>query len=255
MATKFAPGTPNWVDLGTTDVPAAAQFYGSLFGWTAQDLGPDAGGYQMFLKDGQVIGGIGPTTDPSRGTSWSVYFATSDVDHATARVETHGGTVVAPPLDVMDQGRMAVFQDPAGAYFSVWEPGRLPGAELIESPGALSWVELMTNDMPTAKSFYDEVLGVHHRDVQIDAEMAYTLLQVGDHDVAGAMAIPPGQSMRPAWSAYFEVEDTDLVADRTVELGGSEMMRDNSPAGRLAFLADPQGGQFCIIKPNPDFSM
>ena len=54
---------------------------------------------------------------------------------------------------------------------------------------------------------------------------------------------------------YFGVEDCDVIADRALALGGSELMRDDSPAGRLAFLTDPQGGTFYIIKGDPDFAM
>lgn len=255
MATTFAPGTPNWVDLGTSDVVAAGSFYGQLFGWTVRDLGPDAGGYGMLLKDGKQVGGIGPASDPARGSSWAVYFATDDADASASRVGEAGGTVAAAPMDVMDQGRMAVFQDPTGAYFNVWQPGQHRGAELTEGPGSVSWVELMSSDVDRAKPFYQRVLGVSTRDVDVGGGMSYTLLEVGGRNAAGAMPVPPGQSQPSSWGVYFAVEDCDAVADRAVELGAAEMHRDDSPAGRLSFLVDPQGAEFRIIKPTPDFSM
>jgi predicted enzyme related to lactoylglutathione lyase len=253
MATTFAPGTPNWVDLGTSDISAAESFYGSLFGWTVRDTGPAGGGYGMLLEDGQEVGGIGPATDPSRGSSWNVYFSTSDADATTDRVRSHGGTVVSGPTDVMDAGRMAIYQDPSGAYFNVWQPGKMLGAELVDAHGALSWVELMTDDIDEAKNFYGDVLGVSTRDVDMAPGHPYTLLQAGGKDVAGAMplGLTPGQS--PHWSAYFAVDDCDEIADRAIALGGDEILRDTSPAGRLAFLADPQGAQFCVITPDPSF--
>jgi predicted enzyme related to lactoylglutathione lyase len=79
------------------------------------------------------------------------------------------------------------------------------------------------------------------------------MLQAGGRDVAGAMPIGAAVGMPPHWSAYFSVEDCDAVADHAIDLGGQQYMRDNSPAGRLAFLADPQGGQFCVITPDPTF--
>jgi predicted enzyme related to lactoylglutathione lyase len=256
MTIDFPPGTPNWVDLGTTDVPAARAFYTGLFGWTVEDLGPDSGGYAMLRKDGKQVAGIGPATDPTRGTSWSVYFATGSADATTARVESHGGKVIMGPMDVMDQGRMAVFQDPTGAYFSVWQPGLHKGAELVEAPGSLSWVELSTTDIPAAKEFYEKVLGMSTRDVDMGAGMTYTLLRVGDKNVAGAMPTGPDHApMSSHWSVYFAVESRDSVAEKALELGATEMLRDDMAAGRLAFLTDPQGGTFCIIEPNPDFSV
>jgi predicted enzyme related to lactoylglutathione lyase len=255
MAYTYAPGTPSWVDLGTTDVTSASSFYGQLFGWQVQDLGPDAGGYGMLLKDGKQVGGIGPATDPGRGSSWSVYFATDDADNSAARVQDAGGTVVAPPMDVMGQGRTAVFQDPTGAYFSVWQPGQLRGAELTEAPGSVSWVELMSSDVFHAKAFYQDVLGVATRDVDVGGGMYYTLLETASKNVAGAMPMSAGQQQPSHWGVYFAVEDCDAVADRAIQMGATEMHRDDSPAGRLAFLVDPQGAQFSIIKPEPNFSM
>lgn len=254
MTTSFSPGTPNWVDLGTTDVAAASAFYAALFGWTVEDLGPDAGGYGFFRKDGKPVAGIGAASDPARGTSWSIYFATDDTDEAAARVSANGGIVVAAPMDVMEQGRMAVFQDPAGAFFSVWQPGGFGGAGLVGASGAMCWVELMTTDVAAAKAFYDAVLGTSSRDVDLGGGNSYTLFEVGGASVAGAMGIGQNPS-GPHWSVYFAVDDCDAVADEALKLGASEMLRDDSPAGRLAFLVDPQGGQFCILKPDPDFSM
>jgi uncharacterized protein len=256
MTTQFPPGTPSWIDLGTTDVAGATSFYSALFGWTVESLAFEAGDYGFFRKDGKMVAGIGQATDPDRGTSWSVYFATDDVDTSAKRVEAAGGTVAMPAMDIMDQGRMAVFQDPAGVHFSVWQPNRHTGAELVNETGSLCWTELMTSDIAGAKPFYASVLGVTTRDVEVSPDMTYTLLEVGGKSVAGAMQVSPEQSGgHSLWSVYIAVDDCDVTADKAVELGGTELMRDDSPAGRLAFLVDPQGGAFCIIKPDPTFSM
>lgn len=255
MTTNFPPGAPNWVDLGTTDVMGATEFYGQLFGWTFQGFGPEAGGYQMILRGGKQVGGLGPASDPARGTSWSVYFDTTDADETAARVSANKGTVVASPTDVMDLGRMAVFTDPDGAFFSCWQQRTHHGAELVGEPGAMVWVELMTTDIDTAKDFYANVLPVTTRDVPIGDGMNYTLLEADGRSVAGAMQISPDMGpMSPHWSVFFAVEDCDDAADRAVRLGATEQVRADSPAGRFAVLTDPQGGGFSIIKVDPDFS-
>jgi hypothetical protein len=244
------------VDIGTTDVPGATAFYGSLFGWTVQDMGPDSGGYGIILRGGKQVAGIGPATDPDRGTSWAVYFATDSADANAAKVEANGGKVIMPPMDVFDQGRLAVFQDPTGVYFSVWQPNQLKGAEAVDEHGTMSWVELTTQDIATSKSFYEAVLPISTRDADIGDGQTYTLLQVGDKNVAGAMGVPAeAGGMPPQWTVYFAVDDCDAIADKAVELGATEMLRQDSPAGRFAFLTDPQGGVFGIIHNNPDFSM
>ncbi|WP_026212378.1 VOC family protein [Longispora albida] len=256
MAETYQPGAPMWVDIGSTDVPGAIAFYGGLFGWEAEDLGPDAGGYLLFRQKGKQVAGLGPATDPDRGTSWATYFATDDVDETTARVEANGGKVIVPPMDVMDQGRMAVYTDPAGVFFSAWQPGVHKGAELAGEHGTLGWAELLTPDVAGAKTFYSAVLGVSTRDVPMNDQGAlYTLLETGGSSVAGAMPLTPDMGdTRPAWNIYFVVDDVDVSADRAVELGATELVRMDSEAGRLAWLIDPQGGGFCVIKPNPDYA-
>ena len=249
MTTSYPPGQPAWIDLGTTDVAGARAFYGELFGWEFEDMGPDSGGYGLLRKDGKQVAGIGPATDPVRGTSWSVYFATSDADDSESRVAAGGGTVVVPAEDVMDQGRMAVFQDPLGAYFSVWQAGKHTGMELVQAPGALTWVELFSTDVAEVKGFYATVLGLAVRDVP---DMRYTLFEMDGQMVAGAMGSPDEASR---WSVYFEAEDCDAIADKAVELGATQVLRQDSPAGRFAYLTDPQGGSFAVIKSNPDFSI
>ena len=52
----------------------------------------------------------------------------------------------------MDLGRMAVFTDPGGAVFGVWQPGSFVGAELVNEPGGIAWNELNTRDLAGAKS-------------------------------------------------------------------------------------------------------
>lgn len=72
--TGYNPGEFSWVDLSTTDVDAAAAFYKELMGWDTQPAGPpeETGGYGFFLRDGKMVGGIGPVfgeNQPPRGTT------------------------------------------------------------------------------------------------------------------------------------------------------------------------------------------
>ncbi len=157
--TQYDNGVPNWVDLGSPDVAASKQFYSQLFGWEPVDGGPDSGGYLIFHKDGAAVAGAGPLQGPGQPPSWSVYIATDDADATAAKVEAAGGKVLMAPMDVMDQGRMAVFMDPAGAAFGVWQKITFPGAQLQQEPGAISWVELATRDSERATQFYTAVFG------------------------------------------------------------------------------------------------
>src|ERR671916_865571 len=64
---SYEPGTPSWVDLGTSDPDAAKRFYGELFGWQVEDAGPveETGGYAVFPPPGpQGAGGGAPAGPP-----------------------------------------------------------------------------------------------------------------------------------------------------------------------------------------------
>lgn len=250
--TATAPGTPNWVDLGTSDLAAATAFYPALFGWTAH-VSPDpaAGGYTIFNKDGRPVAGAGPLFTPGQPTAWSTYLATDDADAVTTRVEAAGGKVLTAPFDVMDQGRMGVFLDPTGAAFGVWQPMSMGGAELFNAPGALAWIELTTRDPERAKEFYGAVFRWTADDLPM-GPVTYTMWELDGRRLGGMM--PMVGDVWPAdmpahWMIYFAVDDCDAAAERAAELGGTVSVPPTDiPNGRFALLNDPQGAHFSIIK-------
>ena len=84
-------------------------------------------------------------------------------DDAAAAAKEHGGTVAMEAFDVMDVGRMAVVQDPTGAFFAVWEPRESIGAERVNEPGSLTINQLNTSDPERAQEFYSAVFGWRFR--------------------------------------------------------------------------------------------
>ncbi|MFV2102002.1 VOC family protein [Micromonospora sp. LOL_024] len=245
------PGTPCWVDLATPGLDAARRFYPELFGWTGRvDAEPEAGGYTIFLLGGRAVAGAGPPAVPDQVPIWSTYVATDDADLVAGRVERAGGQVVVPPFDVFDRGRMAVFTDPAGAAFSTWQPMAFPGAEVFDTPGAMSWTELVTPDPEGARVFYELVFGWQPEEEPM-GQAAYTGWRLGDRMVAG-MTPPLGTEFptgSPAyWTVYFSVVDADATAAHAAELGGSILVPPRDvPAGRIAAVRDPSGALFSLI--------
>src|SRR5688572_8759415 len=134
--TAYPPGTPSYVDIGTPDPEAASKFYSALFGWTVNDLGEEAGGYRMAQIAGDDVAGIGPAQNPGP-PYWTTYFTVEDADITAKKVEAAGGSVLAAPFDVFDGGRMAVFMDPNGAAFNVWQPKGSIGAYRVNEHGTL----------------------------------------------------------------------------------------------------------------------
>ncbi len=249
--TEYAPGTPSWVDLNTTDQNAAKQFYGELFGWTYNDAPVGDGAvYSMALLRGREVGAISGMPPGSDGVPphWNSYVTVKDVDASTALVEPAGGSVHAPPFDVMDAGRMSVVADPSGAIFMLWQAKQSIGATLVNEAGAFSWNELLTPDPAKVADFYKQVLGW---DASPTPGMEYTEFKLGGQSIAGAMK-PPMDGIPPVWTIYFATDDTDATVAKAQSLGATVFQppMDIQP-GRFAVLADPQGAMFNVIKMNP----
>ncbi|EUA50867.1 glyoxalase/bleomycin resistance /dioxygenase domain protein [Mycobacterium xenopi 3993] len=51
-------GAPTWIDLTSSDVDRARDFYGIVFGWTFEAAGPEYGGYINAAKDGHPVAGL-----------------------------------------------------------------------------------------------------------------------------------------------------------------------------------------------------
>jgi predicted enzyme related to lactoylglutathione lyase len=250
---KYQSGVPSWIDIGSPDPQGAADFYGALFGWDAPEGPPETGGYRVAMVGDRAVAGIGPAQNPGP-PYWSTYVAVENADAAAEKVAAAGGQTIVAPMDVLDVGRMAVFVDPIGAVFSVWQAGAHPGAQLVNEPGTWSWCELLTTDVPASKTFYGAVFGWTSNTVSAGDD-EYTEWQVDGRSIAGMMQKPPmlPAEVPPHWAVYFAVADTDAAVARVVELGGSVLMPplDIEP-GRFAVVADPYGAPFNVIALEPE---
>ncbi|HEX3648672.1 MAG TPA: VOC family protein, partial [Pseudonocardiaceae bacterium] len=172
--TSYQPGTPSWVDLAASDVNAAAEFYSALFGWHVPEGMPEAGGYRIAELRGRPVAGIGPQMQAGMPPNWATYIDSSDIDATAKLVAEAGGQTYLAPMDVMEAGRMAVFADPSGAAFSVWQAGQHKGAGIVNEPGSLSWNELATRQPDVAIPFYQQVFGWQGQTHDMGEGMTYT---------------------------------------------------------------------------------
>src|SRR5437868_5152082 len=218
---------PAWVDLSTSDAQAAREFYSKLFGWKVEvNPDPQYGGYGMANVGGKQVAGIGPQMSPGAPTAWSVYIGTDDADDLAKKVQTAGGTVIAPPFDVGDQGRMAVFQDPTGAFISAWQPRAMSGFP-TETPNTFGWAELNSRGIDKAIPFYSEVFGWTTKTSEMgEGQPPYTEFQLGGQSILGGMEMNP---MVPAevpsyWMVYITVDDVDRAFKQATDLGAQEMV-------------------------------
>ena len=263
----YIPGVPCWIDTTHPDPDAAAAFYGGLFGWELEDVMPPGSEAKYFMARirGGDVAGIGsvPAGVPPMAV-WNTYVQVESADETAATVKAAGGATLTEPFDVMDAGRMAVFADPEGAAFCVWQPKRHKGARVINEHGAVNFNGLATANLEAAKAFYGAVFGWQVLGVGDDFQ-AWTLPAYGDHleqlqpgnrrrtaemgvpgfedVVASIESLQPGSP--PHWSVTFSVDDADQIAQRATELGGTVLVAPfEAPWVRMTVLSDPQGATF-----------
>ena len=244
-------GAPCWVDLMTSDTERSKTFYGRLFGWTAEAPAEEFGGYFNFAKDGQLVAGCMSSQPDSPVTDvWSVYLATDDARKTVELAAASGGQVAVPAMDVGDLGTMAVVVDPGGAAIGLWQPGLHPGFGVVGEPATPTWFELFTRDYETVVAFYRDVFRWDNHVAGDTDEFRYTTLGEGDGQQAGIMDasrfLP--EKIPAHWSIYFGAKDTDAALAQIVDLGGSILTpAEDTPYGRIAAAADPNGTQFKLV--------
>jgi predicted enzyme related to lactoylglutathione lyase len=119
-----AIGQASWLELMTTDAPAAMRFYQELFGWQpseAMDMGPGLGMYQMFNRPHGMIGGMmnKPKELAHVPPNWQIYFRVPDINAAVDRIKANGGRILNGPMEVPGGDWIVNAMDPQGAAFSL----------------------------------------------------------------------------------------------------------------------------------------
>jgi uncharacterized protein len=274
---RYIPGVPCWIDTSQPDPVAAAAFYGDLFGWELEDVmppGSPAPYYMARLRGGDVAAVSAPADGAAAGATWNTYVWVEDADATAIAVRDAGGTVVREPMDIMDFGRLAVFADPAGAVFSVWQANAHRGAAIVNEPGSLNFNDLRTPDLDGAKAFYGAVFGWDLIDT--GSFSAWALPAYGDfleqrtpgtrrnmvamgaperfiEVVASAGPLPEGEAGPARWDVTFGVDDADAIAARAAELGGEVVAAPvDAPWVRVTVIRDPQGATFTASKFVPE---
>jgi len=255
MAETMAPAVfkPVWIDVYSDDAAAQRAFYAGLFGWQIEvSPDPQYGGYAQATIGGKDVAGIGPKMMPEAPTAWAIYIGTADVVALAARVQAAGGKVIAPPMQIGDQGSMAVFQDPAGAFISAWQPAMMEGGLIGAGAGTFGWAELNSRGLDQALPFYRDVFGWDTKlGTMGEGGPRYIEFSAGGQLIGGGMDMNP---MVPAevpsyWTVYFTVDDVDTSFRKALGLGAREMLAPQDFAGgRFAILGDPQGASFGLLK-------
>ncbi|MET7478916.1 VOC family protein [Streptomyces sp. NPDC005648] len=248
---RHTPGTPCWVSLMVHGLAATQDFYGALFGWEFQPGPQQLGPYVRALLDGHEVAGIGQLPpDRHLPIAWTPYLASDDVDLTAETVRLCGGTIGVGPLDAAEAGRLAIGSDPSGAVFGIWQAAAHLGTGITGVPGTPAWNELLTYESVSVAKFYETVFGYEEEPV-VSADFDYVTLHVDGRPVAGIQGVGHAlpRDRGPHWITYFEVADAAESVSHLVDLGGHVLSSPkDSPHGRVATVADPEGARFSLIE-------
>jgi len=109
----------NYVEFHAKDVEQAKKFYGSVFGWSFQDYGPE---YASFSKESAGIDGGFAKGDRGGGGSESaplIVLYSADLKATEDAIVAAGGGIVVPVFE-FPGGRRFHFSDGVGNVLAVW---------------------------------------------------------------------------------------------------------------------------------------
>lgn len=253
-----ASGDFIWYELLTTDLGAAADFYGAVLGWKARSADGSMRGYQLLgTREADVAGSMEiPAHAASAGMRpmWLGYVAVDDVDAAVSRIVAAGGAQHLPPTEVPGVGRFSMVGDPQGALFYVMRGAVEGGTSTSFHPskaGHCQWNELSARDPAAALSFYGSHFGWEKGDAMPMGELGdYQFLQHHGQTFGALMRQAPG-ALPPRWRFYFGVEDIDVATATATRMGAKLLDGPSEIPGDLfsSIIEDPQGAAFGLVGP------
>lgn len=247
------PGMPIWLDLATTDIAAAQDFYGPLFDWEfevpadgADGTGADsdgAGNYVIAKRSGMPVAGFGQIPAEGNTSVWGLMIYAPQLETVHKNAVKAGATSVLEPRNLGNRGDMSVLIDPAGATIGLKSPADEQAFFAAGEPGTPVWHELMIgkNFAETTK-FYHELCGWDIKEMSNTEDFHYATAEWEGNPLAGlwdTANLPDSPSM---WTLYMGVRNVD-EALKLVEAHGGTIVRPafDSEFGRMATIQDPTG--------------
>lgn len=110
------------VELNTSDVAKAKQFYAQMFDWKLDDVPMETGTYTTIGVGEGTGGGMMKNPMPNAPSMWLAYVLVADIEASTRKAKSLGATVLKDVTDVMGMGWLSIITDPTGAMLGLWKP-------------------------------------------------------------------------------------------------------------------------------------
>jgi predicted enzyme related to lactoylglutathione lyase len=244
----FRPGKVVWVDLVTSDISKAADFYRDVFGWDI-NISRD-GSFAQASYQGSPVSSIALFNEneaPEGEARWLVSISVSDVDGAAKAVRTNGGKVLDGPADLPDRGRYVLVEDSRGALLMLLKASGGDPEDETAVDNAWLWAELWTDDPAKAVGFYHSVIG--YKSVSVKDSTGDEILVLGRDQKARATVVKlPWEEVESNWLPYMRVASVLETTKSVLEHGGEVVIAPmiDDDGSRVAVVADNTGGVFAI---------
>jgi predicted enzyme related to lactoylglutathione lyase len=230
-------------ELNAHDLRAARAFYTQLFGWRFEARDDE----YFYIKSGDaLVGGLFRLPPPDVPAHWLPYVSVGTVEDAAIRCAAAGCKQLVPVMEV-DAGRFAIFLDPQGAVFCVWQ-GR--DGELTPAPaaaGSFVWDQLNTPDAASSQSAYARMF-----DWQVAPFPGMAELSVFVHGETQLASVMQAAGIPAHWLAYVQVDSLGAARERAVAAGGKVMVEEIRvpQLGAFSVLQDPEGANLAAFAPS-----
>lgn len=182
---------------------------------------------------------------------WIGFISVPDVSEAQRRVVSEGGKVLVGARSFPKRGELAVFADREGAPFGVMSSSTGDAEDFLTEIGDWIWAQFLSRQGDTAAKFYASIAGSTLLEApKPDGSKRWFLVSQG-YARASIIEIPRNRTdTGPGWLGYIRVTDVASTIALAGKLGGRVLVppRPDLFDGKVALIADPNGGVFGVLQ-------
>ena len=119
-------------EMAAEDSKRMTNFYTKVFGWKANQMGPDMGNYVvvhttetdekgMIKQHGAINGGFYPKTKDTKQAA-HIVISVDDIEEHMEKIKKAGGKIQGNPVDIPNVGKYVTFSDTEGNRACILQP-------------------------------------------------------------------------------------------------------------------------------------
>ncbi len=239
----------SWVEIRARNLPAAAEFYGAVFGWELQAFGDT---YMMYYRDGILGMGFSAGWKDILPDSL-IYISVPDIDDAVAKVEQRGGELIEPKQPIgPDMPNSAIIRNAEGVHVGLFDGPKSPqpyvpapwSAPEPVAANSICSVEIHGGtDLAAAEKFYGGLFGWG----TVAMGPQYMMYDPG----AGVGGVFQAHTPQAPVMIYIYVDDVLATLEKIKASGGKQIGEAAAMPGMgmFGYFSDPNGVVLGLIGP------